>query len=89
VGLRARPVPDPGFGDTTDFPQIKEHYYVVHADINPTQVIPAGPGHLGLADPARARGARRLAVRRRDAARAAPEHERVPADHGPGGIGHR
>jgi putative glutathione S-transferase len=21
----------PGFGDTTDFPQIKEHYYVVHA----------------------------------------------------------
>ena len=33
----------PGFGDTTDFPQIKEHYYVVHADINPTQVIPMGP----------------------------------------------
>ena len=33
----------PGFGDTTDFPQIKEHYYVVHADINPTQVIPQGP----------------------------------------------
>jgi putative glutathione S-transferase len=24
----------PGFGDTIDFPQIKEHYYVVHADIN-------------------------------------------------------
>jgi glutathionyl-hydroquinone reductase len=41
VGLRARPVPDPGFGDTIDFPQIKEHYYVVHKDINPTQVIPA------------------------------------------------
>ena len=33
----------PGFGDTTDFPQIKEHYYVVHTDINPTQIIPAGP----------------------------------------------
>ncbi|HEU5483407.1 MAG TPA: glutathione S-transferase C-terminal domain-containing protein, partial [Microlunatus sp.] len=33
----------PGFGDTIDFPQIKEHYYVVHKDINPTQVIPDGP----------------------------------------------
>ena len=33
----------PGFGDTIDFPQIKEHYYVVHKDINPTQIIPAGP----------------------------------------------
>jgi putative glutathione S-transferase len=33
----------PGFGDTTDFEQIKAHYYVVHTDINPTGVIPAGP----------------------------------------------
>jgi len=33
----------PGFGDTTDFAQIKEHYYVVHTGINPTQVVPAGP----------------------------------------------
>jgi putative glutathione S-transferase len=33
----------PGFGDTIDFAQIKEHYYVVHADINPTQIVPAGP----------------------------------------------
>ena len=33
----------PGFGDTIDFPQIKEHYYVVHKDINPTQIIPMGP----------------------------------------------
>jgi putative glutathione S-transferase len=33
----------PGFGDTIDFVQIKQHYYVVHADINPTQVVPAGP----------------------------------------------
>ena len=33
----------PGFGDTIDFPQIKEHYYVVHKDINPTQIIPSGP----------------------------------------------
>jgi putative glutathione S-transferase len=33
----------PGFGDTTDFTQIKRHYYVVHTDINPTQIVPKGP----------------------------------------------
>ena len=33
----------PGFGDTVDFAQVKEHYYVVHTDINPTQVVPKGP----------------------------------------------
>ncbi|QSB03844.1 glutathione S-transferase family protein [Natronoglycomyces albus] len=33
----------PGFGDTVDFDQIKRHYYVVHEDINPTQVVPLGP----------------------------------------------
>ncbi|MEV7395926.1 glutathione S-transferase C-terminal domain-containing protein [Aeromicrobium sp. NPDC092404] len=33
----------PGFGDTTDFEQIKQHYYVVQSDINPTRVVPQGP----------------------------------------------
>ena len=33
----------PGFGDTIDFVQIKQHYYVVHADLNPTRIVPAGP----------------------------------------------
>lgn len=33
----------PGFGDTTDFVQIKQHYYIVHVDINPTQIVPDGP----------------------------------------------
>ena len=33
----------PGFGDTVDFDQIKRHYYVVHEDINPTQIVPVGP----------------------------------------------
>ena len=33
----------PGFGDNTDFDQIKCHYYVVQDDINPTEVVPAGP----------------------------------------------
>ncbi|MFC4946052.1 glutathione S-transferase family protein [Pseudonocardia sp. GCM10023141] len=33
----------PGFGDTTDFEQIKQHYYGVHRGINPTGIVPAGP----------------------------------------------
>jgi putative glutathione S-transferase len=41
----------PGFGDTTDFVQIKEHYYVVHTAINPTQVVPAGPDLSGWLEP--------------------------------------
>lgn len=41
----------PGFGDTTDFVQIKQHYYVVHEDINPTGVVPAGPDLSGWLAP--------------------------------------
>jgi len=33
----------PGFGDTIDFVHIKQHYYIVHKHINPTQIVPAGP----------------------------------------------
>jgi putative glutathione S-transferase len=33
----------PGFGDTIDFVHIKQHYYIVHKTINPTQIVPAGP----------------------------------------------
>jgi len=33
----------PGFGDTIDFDHIKRHYHLVHSDINPTQIVPAGP----------------------------------------------
>ena len=33
----------PGFGDTIDFVQIKQHYYIVHRDINPTGIVPKGP----------------------------------------------
>ena len=31
------------FGSTIDFDQIKEHYYVVHRDINPSGIVPQGP----------------------------------------------
>ena len=33
----------PGFGENTDFDQIKAHYYVVHNDINPSGIVPKGP----------------------------------------------
>jgi len=41
----------PGFGDTTDFVQIKQHYYIVHADVNPTQIVPRGPELSGWLSP--------------------------------------
>ncbi len=41
----------PGFGDTVDFAQIKDHYYVVHEDINPTGVVPKGPDLSGWMTP--------------------------------------
>ena len=41
----------PGFGDTIDFPQIKEHYYKVHTNINPTQIVPQGPDLANWHDP--------------------------------------
>ncbi len=41
----------PGFGDTIDFEHIKRHYYVVHADINPTRIVPKGPDLSGWTTP--------------------------------------
>jgi putative glutathione S-transferase len=41
----------PGFGDTIDFAQIKEHYYVVHENVNPTGIVPLGPDVSGWLTP--------------------------------------
>ena len=41
----------PGFGENTDFEQIKAHYYVVHTDINPSGIIPQGPDLSGWLEP--------------------------------------
>ena len=41
----------PGFGDTTDFVDIKRHYYEVHRDINPTGIVPKGPDLANWASP--------------------------------------
>jgi glutathionyl-hydroquinone reductase len=40
-----------GFGDTIDFTQIKQHYYVVHRAINPTGIVPGGPELSGWLTP--------------------------------------
>ena len=37
----------PGFGDNTDFDQIKQHYYLVHTDLNPSGIVPDGPDPSG------------------------------------------
>jgi putative glutathione S-transferase len=74
----------PGFGDTVDFAQIKDHYYVVHTDINPTRVVPKGPDLGDWLDPhdREVLGGRPFG----DGTAPGPtrEGERVPAGHGAG-----
>jgi glutathionyl-hydroquinone reductase len=41
----------PGFGDTIDFVQIKQHYYIVHEDVNPTGIVPQGPDLASWLEP--------------------------------------
>ena len=79
----------PGFGDTTDFPQIKEHYYVVHADINPTQIIPKGPDTSVWLTPHHREELGGRPFGDGTPPGPVPVGEEVPAEHGPGGIAHR
>ena len=77
----------PGFGDTIDFVQIKKHYYVVHTNMNPTQIVPEGTGPGRLVRPARPRGARWPPVRRRHPAgvtAAGRDADRLVLDEAPG-----
>jgi putative glutathione S-transferase len=41
----------PGFGDTIDFVQTKQHYYRVHTRLNPSGIVPAGPDPSGWLAP--------------------------------------
>jgi glutathionyl-hydroquinone reductase len=41
----------PGFGDNTDFDQIKRHYYLVHTELNPSGIVPLGPDPSGWHTP--------------------------------------
>jgi putative glutathione S-transferase len=72
----------PGFGDTIDFEQIKQHYHVVHADINPTRIVPKGPDLNNWHTPhgREALGGRPFGEGTPPGP--APEGERVPAGHG-------
>ncbi len=40
----------PGISETVNFDHIKRHYYMTHAEINPTGIVPIGP-ILDLAQP--------------------------------------
>ncbi|GIG27562.1 glutathione S-transferase family protein [Cellulomonas marina] len=72
----------PGFGDTVDFHDIKRHYYVVHRDVNPSGIVPAGPDLSGWLTPhgRQALGGRPFG----DGTPPGPvrDGERVPAGHG-------
>src|SRR6202044_1047480 len=41
----------PGFGDTINFEQTKQHYYRVHTNLNPSRIVPAGPDLSGWLTP--------------------------------------
>jgi glutathionyl-hydroquinone reductase len=41
----------PGFGETIDFDQIKQHYYIVQSDVNPSGIVPEGPEIDGWLEP--------------------------------------
>jgi putative glutathione S-transferase len=70
----------PGFGDTIDFVDIKRHYYVVHTNINPTQIVPVGPDLRGWLTP---HGREQLGGRPfGDGTPPGPPSEPVPAGHG-------
>ena len=71
------------------FPQIQEHYYVVHNDINPPQVMPAGPDTSSwLMEPTREQFSDRPFADGTPPGPLAPQGE-VPANRGPGGAAHR
>jgi putative glutathione S-transferase len=74
----------PGFGDTIDFVQTKEHYYRVHTNLNPSKIVPAGPDLSGWLRPhgREALGGRPFGDGTPPGP--PPEAERVPAGHGAG-----
>jgi putative glutathione S-transferase len=41
----------PGFGDTIDPEQVKDHYYICHRDLNPKGIVPRGPALDGWLTP--------------------------------------
>ena len=65
----------PGFGETIDFEQIKQHYYVVQSDVNPSGIVPKGPTPTSGCSCTTATGS----SRRRSARPGAPDRPPAPA----------
>lgn len=73
----------PGFGDTIDFVQIKQHYYIVHEDINPTGIVPDGPDLSNWLTPHGREGLGGRPFGDGTPPGPPPEAERVAAGHNP------
>jgi putative glutathione S-transferase len=73
----------PGFGDTVDFVQIKQHYYGVHRDINPTGIVPVGPDLSNWLTPHGRESLGGSPFGNGTAPGAVREDERVQAEHNP------
>ncbi|MEV7829657.1 glutathione S-transferase C-terminal domain-containing protein [Streptomyces subrutilus] len=73
----------PGFGDTVDFDHIKRHYYLVHRDINPTGIVPAGPDLSGWLAPHDRASLGGCPFGRGTPPGPVAPSEAVPAGHGP------
>lgn len=73
----------PGFGDTVDFDHIKRHYYVVHRDINPTGIVPAGPDLSNWLEPHDRGALGGTPFGRGTPPEAVAPEEAVPAGHNP------
>lgn len=74
----------PGFGDTVDFPRIKEHYYMTHTDVNPTRIVPKGPAlEIWLSEHGRESFGGSPFGDGTPPTLERPESERVPAGHNP------
>ncbi len=73
----------PGFGDTISFGQIKEHYYTVHTDINPTGIVPDGPDLSNWVQPHGREALGGSPFGTGSAPGPVPEGERVPAKENP------
>ena len=73
----------PGFGDTIDFTQIKQHYYLVHTNLNPSQIVPAGPDLSTWAEPHHREELGGSPFGDATPPPAPPADEQVPAQHNP------
>jgi putative glutathione S-transferase len=74
----------PGFGDTIDFVQTKQHYYLVHKNLNPSGIVPGGPDLSGWLTPHHREDLGGRPFGDGTPPGPPPEPERVPASRGAG-----